>query len=492
MLWFALHLPCLPLDAQNAPDGSDRTPRAVVEQRRIVVACAQAQALGVHPGQAAATAASLAPGLVLHIRDAAREAELTERLALVLAQFTPVVVRQVDGAMADVAGSRRLFGGTRRLATLLQQRIAEAGVPLAHQRWAAAPTPSGAALLARVSSAQPRQPFARRLDALPLADVLAAWQQPPRLAELLHGIGCRTLADVRALPRTGLQRRGGAALLDAVARTYGDAPDPQPLYEPPPTFERSLELMQRADDAASLVFAAQRLVQPLAGWLALQWRAASRLALVLRHEGTRRRAVPDSVLTLALGEPSRDAAQLMLLLRERLQRTALPAPVYAITLRLDESLAHAGRAGALWRGAGAAGDGESALIDRLAARLGVGGVLRPVLAADHRPERAQRWQPASEPAAVRKERTDEQTAPRPTWLLPEPERLHEANNRPLLAGVPLVLLTRAERIEAGWFDGAAVARDYHVALAADQRCLWVFHERRDNNAGQWFLHGVFA
>jgi protein ImuB len=311
---------------------------------------------------------------------------------------------------------------------------------------------------------------------------------------LLQGIGCRTLGDVRVLPRTGAQRRGAAALLDAIARAYGQAPDPQPWFELPQRFEMSLELLHRADDAASLVFAAQRLVQPLAGWLAQQWRAAARLTLLLRHETRVRHAVPDSAVTLALGDPSRDAAQIMLLLRERLARTVLPAPVYAITLRLDEAVDHGGRAAALWRERGGAGGEQArALFDRLAARLGPERVLRPVLADDHRPERALKWVPAGAPLpAVPAPRKKEQT-PRPTWLLPEPLRLHEApgNGRPLHQGKPLTLHGRAERIEAGWFDGELVCRDYHVAQAKDQRWLWIFRERRGDIA-HWYLHGLFG
>ena len=254
-------------------------------------------------------------------------------------------------------------------------------------------------MLARLEPPSPTQQrvLSARLDALLLVDVLAAWDIDSRLGDLLHGIGCRTLGDVRALPRIGLQRRGAAALLDTIARTYGEAPDPQPWFEPPARFEMGLELLHRADDAAMLVFATQRLVQPLAGWLVQQGMAAARLTLLLRHETSLRHAQSDTALTLALGDPTRDAAQLMLLLRERLQRSALVAPVYALVLRLDEAVSHAAQAkdqATLWHEAGAARNEDArALFDRLTARLGVERVQRPALVADHRPERAMRLVP---------------------------------------------------------------------------------------------------
>jgi protein ImuB len=499
MLWFALHLPGLPLEAWLAGLDAQAAARpcAVVEARRVVQANAAARAAGVEPGMSAATAASLAAGLQTFTRDPAREAAQVRRLSLALARFTPHLVEQPDGVLLEVQASLRLFHGARAVWRAVRDTAREASA--ASLRMAAAPTATAASVLVRAeprSAALRQRPLHERLDALPLAAAALTWAIEPRLVELLHGVGCRTLGDVRMLPRTGAQRRGAAALLDAIARAHGQVPDPQTWFELPRGFEQNLELAHRADDAAMLVFAAQRLVQPLTGWLAQQWLAAARLSLLLRHETSIRHAQPDTVLTLALADPTRDAAQITLLLRERLQRLELPAPVYAITLRLDEAVNHAGRAAALWREAGAASSEDArALFDRLAARLGPERVRRPALAADHRPERAMVLRALHEAARAADIATTAtaRTAPRPAWLLPEPQRLHvdATFGRPLHDGAPLVLATRAERIEAGWFDRELVSRDYHVALAADHRALWVFRERRGAQR-QWYLHGVFG
>jgi protein ImuB len=518
MLWFALHLSALPLEALLAAlpaEPHDSAPvRCVVEQRRVLLADARATAAGIQPGMSAASAASLLPGLQMLLRDASREEAFVERLALALARYTPAVVIEPDGVLLEGAASLRLFGGARVLARALRATVRASGVQAA--QLAVAPTAGAASLLARVAAgpslrrgpairgattaatpaaADPvsawHQHTRQRLDALPLAAVLAAWQLPERTAELLHGIGCRTLADVRALPRTGLQRRGGGALLERLAQAYGEAPDPRAWFTPPAGFELGLGLLHRADDAAMLVFAAERLVQPLAGWLAQQWLAASRIALHLRHETSRHLALPDTVVRIGLGEPSREARQIGLLLRERLQRTALPAPVYALTLRLEEAVSHAGREAALWRDPQRSGDDDiRGLIDRLGARLGPERVQRLRLQADHRPERAMVTAPASAAAATAAIDLPQPGAPRPTWLLPEPLRLQEQAGRPLHGG-PLTLRSRAERIEAGWFDGELVCRDYHVAEGRDHRLRWVFRERR-GAVTQWYLHGLFG
>ena len=526
MLWFALHLSALPLEALLAALPADplhsAPARCVVEQRRVLLADPRAMAAGIQPGMSAASAAALLPGLQMLARDVARETAFVEQLALALARYTPAVVIEPDGVLLEGAASLRLFGGARALARALRATVRASGVQAA--QLAVAPTAGAASLLARVGSPSPSPspsprrvpaPAARgatatttlaavdpvsvwhqrtrqRLDALPLPAVLAAWQLPERTAELLHGIGCRTLADVRALPRTGLQRRGGGVLLARVAQAYGEAPDPRAWFTPPAGFELGLELLHRADDAAMLVFAAERLVQPLAGWLAQQWLAASRIALHLRHETSRHLALPDTVVRIGLGEPSREAKQIGLLLRERLQRTELPAPVYALTLRLEEAVSHAGQEAALWRDPQRSADDDvRSLIDRLGARLGPERVQRLRLQADHRPERAMATAPASAaPGSSTAVDLPQPGAPRPTWLLPEPLRLQEQAGRPLHGG-PLTLRSRAERIEAGWFDGELICRDYHVAEGRDHRLRWVFRERR-GDAAQWYLHGLFG
>jgi hypothetical protein len=58
------------------------------------------------------------------------------------------------------------------------------------------------------------------------------------------------------------------------------------------------------------------------------------------------------------------------------------------------------------------------------------------------------------------------------------------------------MVSPGERIEAGWFDGELVTRDYFVAQAEDQSCYWTYRERvssRDAEDEQrWFLQGLFG
>lgn len=466
-------------------------PLAVAEQHRLLAVNRAARDLGVQAGQSVATALSLLPSLVVQPRDPERERRFVETLALALAALTPNVSLAVSGVLLEVRASLRLFGGVRRL---LGRALAIAQASGVHVRLACAPTASAAWLLAtsgitRRRTLKPAR-CARQLDRVPVAALSALLPLAPRQTELLQALGVQRLGELRALPRAGLQRRLGRVLTLAIDRSYGEAPDPRPWMQVPERFEVRRELLQRADDAAVLVAAVEALLPALHGWLQLHWQAASVLTLRLRHEH-RREPLPDSLLRLQLSTPSRDIAQLALLCRERLQRHALAAPVYELALELEAAVPHGGTPGELLPLPGGKALGHAALLDRLVARLGPERVLRYEPLADHRPERAQRSVPVTGPLGP--VLALPATAPaRPVWLLDPPQPLaSDAFGRPLQGRQPLGLCSRAERIEAGWFDGRTARRDYHVAEGSDHRQCWIYRERGTGDDG-WFLHGWFG
>ncbi|MGF6770946.1 protein ImuB [Paraburkholderia sp. GAS199] len=78
--------------------------------------------------------------------------------------------------------------------------------------------------------------------------------------------------------------------------------------------------------------------------------------------------------------------------------------------------------------------------------------------------------------------------PRPVWMLEKPLRLLMRDQRPIYRR-PLKMLTRTERIEAGWWDGERVERDYYVAADDRGHMFWVYRECR---TGEWYLQGLFG
>ncbi|MFM0735072.1 DNA polymerase Y family protein [Paraburkholderia sediminicola] len=77
---------------------------------------------------------------------------------------------------------------------------------------------------------------------------------------------------------------------------------------------------------------------------------------------------------------------------------------------------------------------------------------------------------------------------RPVWMLDKPLRLMMRDQRPIYRR-PLKMLTRTERIEAGWWDGNCVERDYYVAADDRGHMFWVYRERL---GGEWYLQGLFG
>ncbi len=135
-------------------------------------------------------------------------------------------------------------------------------------------------------------------------------------------------------------------------------------------------------------------------------------------------------------------------------------------------------------------------LERIAARLGPGRVLCPVLLEDHRMEWMCRWRPAPEPAP--RIRCRPRDVPQPTFALSQPLRLAVQDNRPIYQGL-LQLLAGARRVEGGWWDrtscvessnhdGASaadagpettrhVACDYRVAVSEHAGVLGIFQMR---------------
>lgn len=500
-LWLCLHLPELALEALGPWPAGVPLPVIVWQDeqggQRVWQANAQARRLGVRAGQRLPSAQALVPQAVVRQRDPVREEEHLQCLALALAVFTPCVRIDQEDILLELQASLRLFGGLRALLRSTRQVAARSGV---NARWGLAPTALGARLLARRSRRliQPAS-LQRLLPALPLELLAAVAALPPRPLQMLQALGARRIGDLQALPRSGLARRGAQAWLDALDRATGQRPDPGRWISVPERFEARVELAWRVDHAPALEAALIGLLHALAGWLRLRWQAATRLSLHLRPEHGARRPLPEQVLTLQLAVPSRDPAHLQTLLRERLHRTELQAPVDTLRLCLDEAVPDAGRPTALLPQLSTEQAAtEAELIDRLRARLGHARVHRLALQADPRPEKADTPYPADQPPPIPPHDPLLGLRPRPAWLLPTSQVLETRDDRPWLQGQPLQLLPGAERIEFGWHDGWLVRRDYHVGFAADGTLHWLYREFGSSNTGpdegpvRWYLQGLFA
>jgi protein ImuB len=489
VLWLALHFPLLPLEALPLR----QSPSAVVARGRVLVGDAEAVAAGVCAGQKLSTALGLQPGLSVFERCAVREKQALESLACWAGRFTPTIsLVSPESLLLEIGGCLRLFGGAEAIITAVLAGCAEQSYST---HWAVAPTPLGANWLARFGAGDIHaEPAAMQAALATLPCAVPGW--PDEVTKRLESFGLRRLGDLHKLPGAGLRRRIGNGPVDDLLRAWGDLPDPQKSFVFPESFAIAIELPSRVEHAEALVFAGQRLFAALAGWLHCRQLLVRRCSLQLTHDDG-----PPTSLALNFAEPAADEGRFVRLLREHLSRLRLSAPVEALRLQADELVAKPGTSAHLFEQA-IAGEGTLACLERLRARLGEGAVQALGEMADHRPECATQAHEVDfnfgrfsrstvgmremPPAAGNTSRS------RPLWLLPTPQALAERAGSPQWHG-PLKLLSRAERLESGWWDegegGATgdVRRDYFVARNPLGQWAWVFR-----NAEGWFLHGLFA
>ncbi len=488
MLWVALELPDFPLQiAERA--GAGRQPLVIAEgpTQRPFVACANAAAreAGIRAGQAVAAARALAGEVRVIDRDRGRERESLERLAAWACQFTPMVSLESQGLVLEVASCLRLFEGHAKLTAAIQRGIRALGF---HAALGVAPTALAARLFARaeaqgrgVRSCLEIEDLRERLADLPL--FLLEW--PEKALAHLTDLGILRLRDVLDLPAEGLARRFGPEIVVTLDRLMGRLADPRAPYAAPARFRSRLELPAETEGVEALLFPLKRMLVEFEGYARGRGAGAQRLALRLEHgrKGTTR-------LELDFASPEREADFILAIAREMLGRLKLPAATLALDLRAEELLAYSPRSSAWLPGPREQQvDGER-LVERLAARLGRERVFGIALANDHRPERD--WIAVGDRPGIARERKPALSpvlGPRPAWLLQRPQRLITSEGHPTLQGA-LALDAGPERIEAGWWDGEEVRRDYYVATNERGETFWIFQEHRDLSA--WFLHGVFA
>lgn len=551
MLWIAIHLPELSLESWAATLPFELgSPLALVDAHRLTHANAAARALGVSPGIKRATALALAPGLLLGQADASRDAQALSRVAHAALAFTPMVSLSMHPAstvLLEVQASLRCFGGQAALLRRLQAALRSLR-PGHRACVACAPTPQGAALLAcwaardagpsydedvagRLRRAQAPGPWQHRFDAAPLDLLAAAAGQVPTL----QGMGLRTLGALRRLPRAGLARRFGEALVDEVDRILGARPDPRLPLSLPDVFSAELELWSRADTIEQILPAAEVLLGQLVAWARARHGLVRRFELRLLHEGRRGQApqtavagndgatapapgsAASTVLPIALAQPSADPCHLRSLLGEHLGRLRLREAPLGLSLRCADWVAGAPPPTSLFPMPQGDQEGLVQLIERLQARLGAAQVRRLQAVADHRPECASLSRPAGAGGVETPQRGAAVAltapAPRPVWLLNPPQALDSRPQGPWLDGHPLQLLHGPERIETGWWDGLLAERDYFIARQRNGALVWVYRLRhapvqgdavgRELKAGGdaprrvpaeacWFLQGRFG
>ena len=338
---------------------------------------------------------------------------------------------------------------------------------------------------------------------------MAALRITDETAAALERLGLKRIGDLYDLPRASLARRfgrGGVREADAVLHRLDEALgrifEPLDPLLPVPRWRVHRAFPEPVTDNGALEVLFAPLCDALAARLKADGQGARRLSLnVFRVDGTRQG------VHVGTHQPSRDAAHLLRLFRERLP---MIDPGFGIDLMIlaADVVAPLGDAQADFSGRATEDLALAELIDRLALRLGADHIGRIAPYASHIPERAERrlrglsappWADAARPPGP----------VRPLRLLPRPEPIEVMAEVP--EGPPRAFRWRRlrhrvaraegpERIAPEWWHdhGAAAAiRDYYRIEDMDGRRFWVFRAglygaAAAPGAPRWFLHGLFA
>lgn len=399
--------------------------------------------------------------------------------------FTPRVAQVEEALLLEVSACERLWGGRKRLL----RRLFRPQEALSQPAWAHGT--SALIALARLRLQRRGEPAPQQVpDGLPLDVLTPALPHVP----MLERIGCRSWGQLRALPRAGVSRRFGAALLHALDCAYGDQPESYAWLTLPEHFDVKLELPALATSAPELMWAGQRLLSQLQLWLQARNRGVLSLQLewtldLRRLDG--KPLPPTEAMDVRTAQPTQDMAHLRKLVGEHLARTTLAAPANHLRMRSLETVPWGGATTSLLPEDNRQGEKLHQLVERLSVRLGQHNVLVPSPQADHRPERMQRWVPARE-GLPRAQAPIPETL-YPTWLLPKPLPLEVQGNTAYYGG-PLKRLARLYRVETGWWEeGGPALRDYFIARSEDAGLVWIYRERGlQTDKPRWYLQGLYA
>ncbi|MFV0435630.1 MAG: DNA polymerase Y family protein [Leucobacter sp.] len=256
----------------------DNAPLALVSKRRIVACSAAARAEGVRVGSRENEAQSHCPELVLFPHDPDIDERRFAPVLAALERLVPGVEPRRPGLCAMRArGPARYYGGEEAAAAALIEAAARLGLSgarvgiadglfTAEQAARAVPGAPGVAAFHEAVRIVPPGGSSAFLSPLPITRAVAS-----EFAEVLNGLGIRTLGALAALPEDAVRQRFGAEGLAAHRRARAVGANHGSEVRPrPPVRDLAVELSFEPpiDAADRLAFACVTLAERFIGALA--------------------------------------------------------------------------------------------------------------------------------------------------------------------------------------------------------------------------------
>ncbi len=458
-------------------------PLVIVEEvsgKKIVHATSsEAEHLGIVAGMSLNAAYVICSNLQAQDIDQLAQQQRLEQLAKWALQYSPrISLHPPRSFLLEVRASIQYFGSL----DIIQKQISEA----LEFKWqhayhlSVSPTPAASILLAITGKdlvIDDVTELRSVLGSLPIALLPTDKRRKKQLSK----IGVRVLRDLWRLPPAALTSRFGIDFTDYLDRCLGRLPDPQSNYQVPPRFEDLHDLGHEVSDYQLLLPCAYKLLMNLCDFLQGHDNYASKLIFYFQHE----QYVP-TVVNIDSRQTLRSPEYFMMLLETKISLVTLGAPVVCIKLVVETLHAYSAKTPDLFPAHDFILNSEQSiegLLDNLYARLGYDVINYILSHADHRPEHAHR----NSNLEVRKHA--QITKPRPFWLLPDPKKLLRKNNQLHYKSV-IRFCMGPERIEAGWWDGSDVHRDYYIGIDEIAGSLWIYHDLKDKQ--NWYVHGLFG
>ena len=335
------------------------------------------------------------------------------------------------------------------------------------------------------------------------------------MAEALEALGIRTAGALAALPSDDVEQRWGNTGLTAWRLAHGEDRRRPGLATTEYPRTVSADLVPGVETTEPILFLVRAALDRLLVALVADGRAAATLAITLTLDDARG-AVPDAqahtiTREVRLAHPMARLVPLFERCRALLDRWALPAPVCGVTVAIVATAPLVGEQGDLldpsWHDPAAA----DAAFARLRAELGADAIVVPVVADEHRPEKAGVWLSLGEPdgpqrpGPIPKAPGPRPQAPGPVpsctrqLETPEPVDVECADGQPRVLWwrgrrMRLEHPTGPERLAGDWWKDRYI-RDYWRCEDPDgEGTLMLYHDYSQaclSSGSAWFVQGWY-
>jgi len=479
-------LPALPLQLllRRHPEWAIHPVAVVAEDRPQGLICyvnAAARQAGIRSGLRYAAGCTLAADLRAGVVPPAEIDKAVEAITERLRRFTPEIEPSADEPgifWLNGAGLTRLYPSHEAWARLIAANLNGVGfratVVVGFTRfgtYAIAKAENGIAVFNDPADerAATRQ---IRLECLELDS---------DLRDMLAKLGVTTVGALLALSAGGLLARFGGAVYRLHRMASGELWMPLQPQKPQEPIRQRLLLDDPEADATRLLFRLKGLLHPLLKTLAVRGEALAELTLRLRLDGGEWRE--EQIHPAA---PTLDLAQILDLIRLRLEAVTLPTGIIEMELGASSVLTSAEQYRLIVERPRRDLKAANRALARIRATFGDEAVGRVRLADTHLPEASFRWEPLKQGLGVSERSEPESAIRNPQSEIERRSLVRRIFVKPVPLRLPPNSTLHGPYIVSGGWWGRETHRDYYFAEAGSGALLWVYY---DSNRYRWFLHG---